>query len=187
MLTLFEGRTRRSGGTGGDCFGGRRRRNNSIATSVCTSSFHPLSSFSLSLSSQLPVFFYHTLMHHIRPDDSTFTAPLLNAELKPKRGDVVTFSYKAFSRRATPVDPKVLRVRLDLNWEDVLREHVREQALNGSPYSPLTSTPSIFLISLPPFLFSFVLSNFSAFSYLYIIRFYQQSPALLAKTDRVLE
>eukprot|EP00026_Physarum_polycephalum_P003064 Phypoly_transcript_03073.p1 GENE.Phypoly_transcript_03073~~Phypoly_transcript_03073.p1 ORF type:complete len:492 (+),score=39.24 Phypoly_transcript_03073:901-2376(+) len=38
----------------------------------------------------------------------------------PKRGDVVSFSYDSYSRRALPVNPKILCVRLDINWDQVI-------------------------------------------------------------------
>jgi len=92
----------------------------------------------------------------LRPDDSTFTAPLLTPDIKAKRGDIVTFSYKAFSRRATPVDPKVVRVRNDLLWEEVLREHGRAP-INGNLSLLPPSLSSLLSLSLfvcvPPLFF----------------------------------
>eukprot|EP00026_Physarum_polycephalum_P004013 Phypoly_transcript_04030.p1 GENE.Phypoly_transcript_04030~~Phypoly_transcript_04030.p1 ORF type:complete len:625 (+),score=47.65 Phypoly_transcript_04030:223-2097(+) len=39
-----------------------------------------------------------------------------------KTGDVVTFEYNHFSRTLIPVCPKIVRVRRDLFWEDVLSD-----------------------------------------------------------------
>lgn len=39
-------------------------------------------------------------------------------------GDIVTFSYERHARREVPVDAKVVRVRNDVVWEDIVRDHV---------------------------------------------------------------
>eukprot|EP00026_Physarum_polycephalum_P001298 Phypoly_transcript_01299.p1 GENE.Phypoly_transcript_01299~~Phypoly_transcript_01299.p1 ORF type:complete len:1145 (+),score=200.33 Phypoly_transcript_01299:2-3436(+) len=53
------------------------------------------------------------------PNGLTFSAPLPgNVELTI--GDVVTISYDINSRREVPTNPKILRIRTDLSWEDVV-------------------------------------------------------------------
>lgn len=44
----------------------------------------------------------------------------------PERGDIVSFAFTNFSRRALPVDPKIYRIRTDLSWEDVIQSHISE-------------------------------------------------------------
>eukprot|EP00026_Physarum_polycephalum_P001243 Phypoly_transcript_01244.p1 GENE.Phypoly_transcript_01244~~Phypoly_transcript_01244.p1 ORF type:complete len:1086 (+),score=113.52 Phypoly_transcript_01244:74-3331(+) len=57
-------------------------------------------------------------------------------ELKPKSGDVVSFSYDNYSRNAVPVNPFVYRIRMDLTWLHVVRNHyenaTQSQRLNDS-------------------------------------------------------
>ena len=49
----------------------------------------------------------------------TFVAPA--GELSLKKGDVVTYSYESSARREIPLGPRIVRVRGDLTWEDVVR------------------------------------------------------------------
>ena len=53
----------------------------------------------------------------------------------PKKGEVVTFSYENYSRRELPVNPKLLRVRKDVSWEEILADHTlstpHSQSLSG--------------------------------------------------------
>ena len=44
----------------------------------------------------------------------------------PKIGDVVTFAYEKNSRRDIPVRPKIIRIRTDISWEDILRNTLTE-------------------------------------------------------------
>lgn len=55
-----------------------------------------------------------------RPDGTSFMAiNTIHAEgLKPKKGDVVTFTYFN-SQASVPVNPQIVRVRSDMNWETV--------------------------------------------------------------------
>lgn len=48
------------------------------------------------------------------------------------KGDVVTFAYDNYSRAEEPVNPKILRVRKDLTWEQVLEESEREINSQGT-------------------------------------------------------
>lgn len=60
----------------------------------------------------------------------------LSKDIKPKRGDVVTFSYSGFSRSSIPIQPKIFRIREDITWEDVLFNYANDvaqaQYLNGN-------------------------------------------------------
>lgn len=84
------------------------------------------------------------------------------SELKPKQGDIVSFTYDNYSRTATPLNPKVYRIRSDLSWKHVLRDSLQEpqsQYLNGRvalyafdrPYFALETTRKIFGESPKPF------------------------------------
>lgn len=42
---------------------------------------------------------------------------------RPLLGDIVTFSYDSFARRAVPVNPKISRIRIDISWEHVTHSH----------------------------------------------------------------
>jgi hypothetical protein len=58
-----------------------------------------------------------------RPDGITFKVEITDFKFdklnKPKPGDVVTFTYENYSRRAAPVKPKLQRIRGDISWEEV--------------------------------------------------------------------
>ena len=47
------------------------------------------------------------------------------------KGDVVSFSYQSFSRKAVPVDPKIVRIRTDLSWKDVVYNYSQETTHRG--------------------------------------------------------
>jgi hypothetical protein len=47
------------------------------------------------------------------------------------RGDIVTFTYDSFSRRALPINPKIFRKRSDVTWEEVLRNHEKDAQVDG--------------------------------------------------------
>lgn len=49
---------------------------------------------------------------------------LLKQQLKP--GDIVTFTFDSYSRRAAPVDPKITHKREDISWEDILDDYTNE-------------------------------------------------------------
>lgn len=69
-----------------------------------------------------------------RPDDITFTVPPMETgedDEQPYEGDVVTFSYKDFTQYGVPVDPQLIRVRNDLDWQDTLQNYVQSLPLNG--------------------------------------------------------
>eukprot|EP00026_Physarum_polycephalum_P001070 Phypoly_transcript_01071.p1 GENE.Phypoly_transcript_01071~~Phypoly_transcript_01071.p1 ORF type:complete len:1197 (-),score=193.28 Phypoly_transcript_01071:69-3659(-) len=41
----------------------------------------------------------------------------------PKLGDIVTFEHDTFSRRDVPINPKIVRIRKDMNWEHVVYDY----------------------------------------------------------------
>jgi signal peptidase I len=62
------------------------------------------------------------------PSGMTFTVPSEGNQIKSaklRKGDVVTITYDSFSRRTAPVNPKIYRLRKDLEWEDVLFSSLR--------------------------------------------------------------
>lgn len=52
----------------------------------------------------------------------------------PEKGDVVTFTYKGFTRRAAPIEPQIVRVRKDLEWQHVLQNHLQTAVLGKNKY-----------------------------------------------------
>lgn len=53
--------------------------------------------------------------------------------IQPKRGDIVSFSYDNFSQRSLPVNPKILRIRTDVTWENVVQDFlIHEKASSDS-------------------------------------------------------
>ena len=47
-------------------------------------------------------------------------------------GDVVSFSFESSARRELPVNPRIYRIRTDIEWEDVVENVANEQRfLNG--------------------------------------------------------
>ena len=46
----------------------------------------------------------------------------------PKKGDIVSLAYDAYSRRGVPMSPKVTQIRTDLIWEEVLWNAHKEEA-----------------------------------------------------------
>eukprot|EP00026_Physarum_polycephalum_P001478 Phypoly_transcript_01480.p1 GENE.Phypoly_transcript_01480~~Phypoly_transcript_01480.p1 ORF type:complete len:1080 (+),score=145.14 Phypoly_transcript_01480:111-3350(+) len=59
------------------------------------------------------------------PEGTVIRARKTNTQYNtaPQPGDVVTFAFSNFSPRALPTRPFIQRVRTDLNWEQVLKEH----------------------------------------------------------------
>jgi hypothetical protein len=56
-----------------------------------------------------------------------------------KKGDVVTFTFENHSQRDIPIHPKIYRIREDVTWREVLRDHLAEKlrktrTLNGILY-----------------------------------------------------
>lgn len=50
-----------------------------------------------------------------------------------RRGMIVTFSFEAHSRRELPVNPKIMRIRQDLSWDDIMKDDfVAQSILNGT-------------------------------------------------------
>ena len=68
-----------------------------------------------------------------RPNGHKLTVPWHNVHMSSVvEGDVVTFSYELQSRRELPLNPIVHRKRLDLEWDDVVDNHNKDQRfLNG--------------------------------------------------------
>lgn len=80
-------------------------------------------------------------------------------------GDIVTFTFQNFSRTSLPVDPKVVRVRSDVAWDDVTYSYILERShtiQNGLSFSWLLSYPFSSFLSLLTFftsLFLLVICN----------------------------
>eukprot|EP00026_Physarum_polycephalum_P001933 Phypoly_transcript_01936.p1 GENE.Phypoly_transcript_01936~~Phypoly_transcript_01936.p1 ORF type:complete len:910 (+),score=132.37 Phypoly_transcript_01936:109-2838(+) len=69
------------------------------------------------------------------PEGNTFEVPAKQKKTLKKgkrslaRGDVVTFEYYSYSHNALPVRPKLVRIRSDLSWGEVIRTN-KTQSLN---------------------------------------------------------
>lgn len=66
---------------------------------------------------------------YFRPDGPTFKVGKESSNVTPREGDIVTFSFESYSRREIPVNPFVSRIRKDISWRDVLREHRRNKGM----------------------------------------------------------
>jgi hypothetical protein len=100
----------------------------------------------------------HLTYYFLRPEGESFKVKLESVLLSPPTplqiGDVVTFSYDNYTRYSLPVDPKIYRVRPDLDWKDVLRnfhEQSQSQTLNGMTfYVVLRGCGDVDVMSDPP-------------------------------------
>jgi hypothetical protein len=91
------------------------------------------------------------------------------------------FAYENVSPRAAPVNPKIIRIRSDLSWEDVLLSEPFGSSLNGTPILPpprsfyfMHSHPSFFLqffVVLFLFLFFFCFFGFFFFFFFFVCVF----------------
>eukprot|EP00026_Physarum_polycephalum_P002833 Phypoly_transcript_02842.p1 GENE.Phypoly_transcript_02842~~Phypoly_transcript_02842.p1 ORF type:complete len:838 (+),score=97.84 Phypoly_transcript_02842:84-2597(+) len=54
----------------------------------------------------------------------------------PKKGEIVTFEYENYSKRSVPVGPTIVRVRTDLTWRDVVRQHFQDEQAKIRENSP---------------------------------------------------
>ena len=63
-----------------------------------------------------------------------------------KVGDVVTVEYESHARREVPVGPRIVRIRTDVSWEDVLRDHASDLTNYKTGHCLLSSCPLLFLI-----------------------------------------
>lgn len=59
------------------------------------------------------------------PDGIVFEVDKKNIHVdeRLKKGDVVTFTYDSIARQSTPVNPKIVRVRTDVSWRELVLEH----------------------------------------------------------------
>jgi hypothetical protein len=103
------------------------------ATTVCT--LLPPHSF-LSRSTLATLFFYDPnvkcflITRCFRPSGISFKVTQnFEAGYIPKTGDIVTFEHDAFSRRDVPINPKIVRIRKDMNWENVVYDY--RQSMRG--------------------------------------------------------
>eukprot|EP00026_Physarum_polycephalum_P001348 Phypoly_transcript_01349.p1 GENE.Phypoly_transcript_01349~~Phypoly_transcript_01349.p1 ORF type:complete len:1107 (+),score=164.22 Phypoly_transcript_01349:191-3322(+) len=84
------------------------------------------------------------------PDGITFKVETTDFKFdkfnKPKPGDVVTFTYENYSRRAAPIKPKLQRIRGDISWEEVLSEYEMEtgQIVDADIRKKFTARPQRF-------------------------------------------
>lgn len=84
------------------------------------------------------------LNYNLRPDHKIETARFMpDSDFeRPKPGDVVTIVWDRFSQTGNFVAPRIVRLRRDLEWDDVLRGDARKPLGNSKIPSisiPLTS------------------------------------------------
>lgn len=69
-------------------------------------------------------YFYYNKLIIIRPDETIFEVPGIDGEEKIQKGDVVSFSFDI--RNKAMVNPQIIRVRKDLDWQDVVITHFHD-------------------------------------------------------------
>eukprot|EP00026_Physarum_polycephalum_P003234 Phypoly_transcript_03244.p1 GENE.Phypoly_transcript_03244~~Phypoly_transcript_03244.p1 ORF type:complete len:742 (+),score=88.29 Phypoly_transcript_03244:221-2446(+) len=68
------------------------------------------------------------------PNGNIFAVPYCDTQVANlKIGDVVTFAHDTSARREVPLNPKIVRLRHDLSWQDVLNNYHKDRSyLNES-------------------------------------------------------
>lgn len=113
------------------------------------------------------------LKYNDRPNERTFEVTAENNTIgkRLKEGDIVTYTSERQARQASdssPVRPRIHRVRLDLDWDNVTLSVPHFPSSSLSP-----SSPGIFyFISLSLFFFFFFCPSSSLFRPLYLSLFY---------------
>lgn len=103
-------------------------RNSSLILQLYSFSLFPLFSF----------FNYYHYYYYYRPDGVTFEVEgdqVASLQPRPKKGAIVTFAYDNYTQGCAPVNPKLVRLREDVSWDDVINDHLsqspRPLILNG--------------------------------------------------------
>ena len=99
------------------------------------------------MSVSLHSFFYLELTH-LRPDGTHFHMEKPTQQtITPRRGDVITFTYDNYSRRAAPVNPKLLSIRHDLPpWDHLLALSQESPSLSQVPVENSTIPAHVFIV-----------------------------------------
>jgi hypothetical protein len=74
------------------------------------------------------------------PNANIFTSSI------PRVGDVVSFSYERHARKDGPYNPKIVRIRTDILWEDVVLNS-NPLIEKGSKINPNYALQTILIIS----------------------------------------
>lgn len=69
----------------------------------------------------------------------------VEVEVEVEVGDVVSISFDQHVRRLLPARPRILRVRHDRPWKDILACHQRDLLLNGYLFYSISLHSSLFL------------------------------------------
>eukprot|EP00026_Physarum_polycephalum_P001627 Phypoly_transcript_01629.p1 GENE.Phypoly_transcript_01629~~Phypoly_transcript_01629.p1 ORF type:complete len:1030 (-),score=139.53 Phypoly_transcript_01629:75-3164(-) len=65
----------------------------------------------------------HNGVHLRMINGAVISVPLENVLTKlPSVGDVVTFCFESFKRRSEPENPRIIRIRTDVSWQDLVRD-----------------------------------------------------------------
>lgn len=69
----------------------------------------------------------------LRPSGLIFSVNESEVEIEPVVGNVVSFSYSYLLPSGNPVEPKVYRIREDVEWSDVLEDYYSDNpsSING--------------------------------------------------------
>eukprot|EP00026_Physarum_polycephalum_P002905 Phypoly_transcript_02914.p1 GENE.Phypoly_transcript_02914~~Phypoly_transcript_02914.p1 ORF type:complete len:836 (+),score=73.69 Phypoly_transcript_02914:81-2588(+) len=59
-------------------------------------------------------------------DGNHLNLPEPELDVPVKIGDIVTFTYEHHSRSEVPLNPQIIRVRHDISWRNVLRDHAEQ-------------------------------------------------------------
>lgn len=93
------------------------------------------------------LFFIYYSYHTFSPDNTEFQLPLqqdnITNEQKVLKGDVITFSYDHINL-VVPQNPKLVRVRGDITWKDIIKTTSKD--LNGN-HNPQFNTCLLINIS----------------------------------------
>lgn len=72
-----------------------------------------------------------------RPNGNIFTVPFEDNQVANlKMGDVVTFAFENSLRRGVPLNPKIVKLRNDISWQDVIRSYKKDTAYLNGNYNP---------------------------------------------------
>lgn len=71
------------------------------------------------------------LLIFIRPNGECFYSPAECDGAKYEEGDVVSFDFDFFSKKQTPMNPIITRKRLDVSWENVVADFIRNNSSQG--------------------------------------------------------
>lgn len=80
--------------------------------------------------------FFFVFLTSNRPNGKIFSVPTSSVFIPTLHvGDIVTFSYENHARRDLPVNPKIYRIRTDLDWQEVINNFKKEETFLSGIHS----------------------------------------------------